>query len=107
MRNREVDIVASEKQVVADGDSLDVRNRRSGLGGDLKKCEIGCAAADVNNQDVMGAAVKALSPNVALCVAVFQPTVKCGLGFLQKADIFRKAGRARRVQGKPLSHGIK
>ena len=65
MRNREVDIVASEKQVVADGDSLDVRNCRSGLGGDLKKCEIGCAAADVNNQDVMGAAVKALSPNVA------------------------------------------
>ena len=107
MRDREINIVASEKQMVADRDSLDVRNRRSGLGGDLKKCEVSRAAADINNQDVMGALSERLLPSVALRVAVFQPTVKCGLRFLQKADILGIAGLTRRVQGKPLSHGIK
>ena len=33
MREREVDVVAAEQQMVAHGDALDVRHRRAGLAG--------------------------------------------------------------------------
>ena len=107
MRDREIDIVASEKQMVADGDSLDVRNSCSGSGGDLKEREVGRATADVNNQDVTGVPVRASLPDVPLPVTVLQPPVKCGLWFLQKAHILGKTGLSRRVQREPLSHCVK
>jgi hypothetical protein len=82
VRERKVDIVASEKKMIADRNSLDVWEGRSGLAANLEQTEVGRAAADVDNDDVMCLAFRKLSPKLARCVVVFQPAVKCGLRFL-------------------------
>jgi hypothetical protein len=106
VRERKVDIVASEKKVIADRNSFDVREGRSGLAANLEQTEVGRAPTDVDNNDVMYLAFRKLSPKFARFAVVLQPAVKCGLRFLQKTDALRKAGLARGFQGKPLCDGI-
>ena len=82
VRERKVDIVASEKKVIADRNSFDVREGRSGLAANLEQTEVGRAPANVDNNDVMCLAFRKLSPKFARCAVVFQSAVKCGLRFL-------------------------
>jgi hypothetical protein len=82
VREREVDIVASEKKMIADRNSFDVREGRSGLAANLEQTEVGRAPADVDNDDVMYLACRKLSPKFARFAVVLQPAVKCGLRFL-------------------------
>src|ERR1700736_6147457 len=92
--------------MVADGDSSDVREGCSALPVDLEKAEIGRAATDINDYEMMGVAFRELVPNVRRCTMLLEPPIKCGLRFFQKANVFGKASLARGIHGKPLRHSI-
>ena len=55
VRDGQIDIVASEQQVVAHGDALDMAEGRPTLASDLEETEIGSPSADVDDERVTGA----------------------------------------------------
>ena len=66
MRDRQIDVVASQEEVIAHGDSLDPRKRCFGAGGDLKESEIGGATSDVDDQNVLSARFReSLDPSIS------------------------------------------
>src|ERR1700742_467988 len=105
-----INVVASEQQVVANGDPFDLRKggprierdvskrRRS----DFEKAEVGCAAPDVDDEYMMGAVFEQLSRKLFRSFVLFEPAIKCCLRFLQKTDRFRKAGLGCGVQSESL-----
>src|SRR6266478_9119359 len=92
--------------MVADGDSPNVWESCSALPVDLEKAEIGRAATDVNDHEMMGAAFRELAPNFRRCAMLLEPPIKCGLRFFQKADVSWKASFACGVHSKPLRDSI-
>ena len=99
-----IDVVASEQQVIADGDTLDMGKGCSGLAADLEETEIGSSPADVDDDDATGANFRKLQ--WIRRGMPFEPAVKCGLRFLQEANVVRKPRLAGGVQGEPLSHCV-
>ena len=55
MRESKIDVVASEQQMIAHGDTLDVRKATPGFAEILEETEIGGPPADVDDDDVRGA----------------------------------------------------
>src|SRR5258707_15274832 len=92
--------------MVADGDSSNVREGCSALPVDLEKAEIGRAATDVNDYEMMGASFGELVPNFRRCAMLLEPRIKCGLRFFQKAYVSWKTSLACGVHGKPLRDSI-
>src|ERR1700758_3096137 len=92
--------------MVADGNPSNVREGSSALPVDLEKAEIGGAATDVNDYEMIGAAFREMVPNVRRCAMLLEPPIKCGLGFFQKTDVCWKASLTCRVHGKPLRDSI-
>jgi hypothetical protein len=79
-RQREVDVVAAQQDVLAHGDAIQLQIAR--LLGDGDQCEIGSAAADVDHQDEI-ANLNALAPiGMAL-----DPGIESRLRFLQEQEI--------------------
>src|SRR5260221_11307264 len=92
--------------MVTDGDSFNVWEGCSALPVDLEKAEIGGAATDINDYEMMGAALRKLGPNLRRCAMLLEPPVKCGLRFFQQADVSGKASFACGVHGRPLGASI-
>jgi len=80
--------------MIADGDSSNVWEGCSALSVYLEKAEIGRAATDVNDYEMIGAAFRELVPNFRRCAMLLEPPIKCGLRFFQKADVSRKTSHA-------------
>src|ERR1700722_11397980 len=107
MSNGKIDIVPSQKEVIADGDSFDPRKRSFGAWSDLEKSEVGGAAADIDDQDLVDARGSQLFRYRGLSDSLFQPPIKCRLRFFQQTDVFGKAGIVCSVQSELLRRGVK
>jgi hypothetical protein len=95
---REIDIVAAQEDVFADGDAFEGEFAIGFADGDER--EIGGAAADVDDEDE-GAGVDAFAP-VGMA---FEPGVESGLGFFEENEI-GKAGAAGGVFGEGAGGGV-
>src|SRR5580704_7727050 len=95
MGNRKIDVVASQEEVIAHGDSLDPRKQRFGPGGYFKKSEIGCATSNVDDQNVVNARRREFFRPGARSDPFFQPPIKCRLRLFQQTDTFWKTSLAR------------
>ena len=105
MGDGEIDVVAAEQKVIADGDAADGGKRRAGLAGDFKEGEVGGAAADVDDED--GSAVFGeLGPESGGVGVGFEPAVEGGLGFFEKADVFGESGFGGGVEREALGDGV-
>ena len=101
----EIDIVAAEQEVIADGDAADGGKRGAGLAGDFEEAEVGCAAADVDDEDV-AAVFGELGPEGGGVGVGFEPAVEGGLGFFEEADVFGESGFGGGVEGEALGDGV-
>ena len=101
----EIDIVAAEQEVIADGDAADGGKRRAGLAGDFEEGEVGCAAADVDDEDV-AAVFGELGPEGGGVGVGFEPAVEGGLGFFEEADVFGESGFGGGIEGEALGDGV-
>ena len=99
MGQSQIDVVAAQKDVVADRHALDLWRSRRGL--NLKQAEIGSTAADIYNQDVPIATAIAgkMVPQIRPLIVFFEPAIEGCLRLLQQADGVRKAGFVRRGKG--------
>ncbi len=101
MREREVDVVAAEQDVVADRDALD-RGLAALLRRQLEQAEVRGAAADIDHEHMMR--IRLGAPG--LPAVPLQPPVEGGLRLLQQAHAFGVAGLSGGGEREALRGGV-
>jgi len=104
-RDCEIDIVATEQNVVAHRDPLDLRISAAVRHAHFEQAEIRSAAPHVNHQDVANAILPVRRRIVAL--SLFQPPVERRLRLLDETRVVRKARFLHGGEREPLRRRIK
>ena len=107
MRDCEIDIVAPEKDVVADGDPLD-RGIAALVPGELEQAEIRRAAPDVDHQNMARRALRTWqgAPRIAAAGLLLQPPVERRLRLLEQAHMIGEAGLLGGGERQPLRRRV-
>ena len=110
-RKRQVNVVATQQNVLADGNPSDIRDRTGRTRPQFEQTEIRSAAADIDDQDVprLGImCVQPFPPRVGRApqrvgrAGLLQPAIECRLWLLEQPHAAGKTGFLRGIQGQPL-----
>ena len=104
MGQREIEIVAAEQKMVAHGDALNAREVRVGPRLDREEAQIGRAASHIDHKH-MGLFVSSRQ-SLRSGAIIFQPSVKCRLGFLDENRGVGKTRFPRGLQRELLRSGV-
>src|SRR5208337_2086088 len=109
MRDCEIDIIAAEKDVVADGDPLDRGITTTLMPSELEQAEIRSAAPDVDHQNMArgGLRIRQRAPRIAAASLLLQPPVERRLRLLEQTHMIGETGLLRGGERQPLRRRVK
>ena len=109
MRDREIDIIAPEQDVVTDGDPLDPGITTAPMSTQFEQAEIRSPAPDVDHQNMArgGLRIWQCAPRIAAASLVLQPPVERRLRLLEQTYIIGEAGLLRGGERQPLRGRVK
>ena len=106
MRDCEIDIVATEQNVVAHRDALDPRITAAVRRAQFEQAEIRSAAPHVDHQDMVNA-IFPIRQRIVAAILLFQPPVEGRLRLLEQTRVIWKARFLHGSKREPLRRCIK